>query len=136
MTLAHSGWPDQKKIFMLLEESTGGELSEGWFMDFRIEVKIKAFQGLFRLQSTSGKPSAQLFKIPPFHLIAQQDVQELTETPLFSHRLGDTGGQGFGNAGEFQSGEFWFEQRQFIHEDSAFPSGSKYPNCRWKRNMS
>ena len=96
---------------MLLEESTGGELSEGWFMDFGIEVKVKAFQSLFRLQSASGKPSAQLFEVTPFHLIAQEDVQELTETPLLSHCLGNTGGQGLSNAGEFQSGEFRFEQR-------------------------
>jgi hypothetical protein len=111
VALAHSGWTDQEEIFVLLEESTGGELSESGLMDFGIEVKVKAFQGLFRFQPTSGKPSAQLFEVPPFHLITQEDVQELSEAPLFSHRLGDTGGKGLSNAGEFQSGEFRFEQR-------------------------
>ena len=111
LRFAHAGRTDQEQIFVLLEESTGGELPESWFMNLGIEVKVKAFQGLFRLQSTSGKPSAQLFEITPLHLIAQEDIQELSEAPLLSHRLGNSGGQGFGNAGEFQPGEFRFEQR-------------------------
>ena len=82
MSLPHTGRTADQGISLLADPGTGREVQDLLPVDAGVEVEVKPFQRLSRVDGCPPDAELELFLSAPFHFILQQPRQELDVGPL------------------------------------------------------
>lgn len=115
MTFPHTGRSHEEDVLMICHEITRGDFTHRWFMDFGIEAEVEGFQRFLGGESRFDKPVRELLRVSSFDFILQESFEEVGEGPFFLDCLIEPELQAVHHAGEFESGEFGFEQGEVSH---------------------
>lgn len=111
----HAGGSAQKNVFVLFDKRAAAQIPDHFGVDPGIEGEVKPFKGLLFFETGAGKTHVEFFGLPAFHLILEEQLEELQVSQGVFLSLLEPQVEAFEKAAQAKRSQLFFELVIEVH---------------------